>query len=74
VEIDPSYFRPTEPEELIADPGKAGKKLGWKPKIKFKDLVKLMVDADMRRVGLEPIGEGDNIVKKKFLNRWWKVD
>jgi len=74
VEIDSRYFRPTETEELLADPGKAKKKLGWAPKIKFEDLVKIMVDADMCKIGLDPIGEGDEILEKKFSGRWWKVD
>ena len=74
VKIDPRYFRPTETEVLIADPGNAIKKLGWNPKIKFKDLVKIMVDADMRAVGLDPIGGGDEIIKKKFPKRWWRID
>jgi len=74
VKIDPRYFRPTEVEELIADPTKAKKKLGWNPKIRFKDLVKIMVDADMRIAGLEPIGEGDKFLNKKFPNKWWRVD
>jgi GDPmannose 4,6-dehydratase len=74
VEVDPRYFRPTEAEELVADPRKAEKKLGWVPKIKFEDLVKIMVDADMRKIGLEPIGEGDEILEKRFSGRWWKVD
>ena len=74
VKIDPRYFRPTEVEELVADPSKARKKLNWNPKIEFKDLVKIMVDADMRAVGLEPIGEGNEILEKKFQNRWWGVD
>lgn len=74
VKIDPRYLRPTEVEELIADPGKARKKLGWNPKVNFKDLVKIMVDADMRAIGLEPVGEGDEIIKKKFPNRWWGID
>ena len=74
VEIDPRYFRPTEAEELVADSRKAQKKLGWVPKIKFEDLVKIMVDADMRKIGLEPIGEGDKILEKRFSGRWWKVD
>jgi GDPmannose 4,6-dehydratase len=71
---DPRYFRPTEAEVLIADPANAIKKLGWNPMIKFEDLVKIMVDADMRAVGLEPIGEGDELLKKMFPNRWWGVD
>lgn len=74
VRIDPSYFRPTEVEVLVADSGKAKKKLNWNPKIKFEDLVKIMMDADMRAGGLEPIGEGDEILVKKFPNRWWGVD
>jgi GDPmannose 4,6-dehydratase len=74
VKIDSRYFRPTEVEELVADPRKAKEKIGWNPKIKFKELVKIMVDADMRAVGLEPIGEGDEILKKKFPDRWWRVD
>jgi GDPmannose 4,6-dehydratase len=74
VTTDPRYFRPTEPETLIADARKAEKKLGWKPKIGFEELVKIMLDADMRAIGLEPIGEGDEIIKKKFPNRWWRVD
>jgi len=74
VKIDPMYFRPTEPETLIADASKAKKELGWKPKIRFKDLVKIMIDADMREAGLEAIGEGDEILEKKFPNRWWGVD
>ena len=39
-----------------------------------KDLVKIMVDADMRKVGLEPIGEGDEFLRKEFSKRWWKTD
>lgn len=74
VKIDQRYFRPTEVEELIADTTKAKEKLNWNPKIKFKDLVKVMVDADMRAIGLEPIGEGDEIIKRKFSNKWWNVD
>ena len=74
VRIDPRYFRPTEVEVLIADITKAKEKLGWEPKIKFSDLIKIMVDADMRGAGLQPIGEGDEILKNKFPIRWWKVD
>jgi GDPmannose 4,6-dehydratase len=74
VKIDPRYFRPTEVEELVSDPIKAKEKLGWNPKVEFDDLVKIMIDADMRAAGLEPIGEGDEIVKSKFPNRWWSVD
>lgn len=74
VEIDKRYFRPTETGELIADTKRAKSELGWQPKITFKDLIKIMVDADMRAAGLKPIGEGDRILKEKFPDRWWKVD
>ena len=48
VEIDPQYYRPTEVDILVGDYSKAKRILGWEPKIKFTDLVKLMVDADVR--------------------------
>ena len=66
VRIDSKYFRPTEVEVLVADAKKSDEVLGWKPAIKFADLVKIMVDADMKAAGLEPIGKGDGIVKAKF--------
>ncbi len=61
VEIDPRYFRPTEVEHLQADITKARQKLGWEPRITFDELVKIMVDYDMKLAGLEPIGEGIKI-------------
>ena len=48
VRIDKRYFRPLEVNVLQGDYSKAKKKLGWKPKTSFKDLVKIMVDADMQ--------------------------
>ena len=48
VKIDPKYFRPTEVDVLISDPRKSNEKLGWKPKVKFGELVKIMVDADIK--------------------------
>ena len=74
VRLDPRYFRPTEPEELVADPRKVRERLGWNAKIKFTDLIKIMVDTDMRAAGLETIGEGDQIIRQKFPNRWWGAD
>jgi GDPmannose 4,6-dehydratase len=74
IKIDPRYFRPTEVEHLVADPRKAKHDIDWNPKIKFKELVKIMVDADMRAVGLEPIGEGDAILSDRFSDRWWTGD
>lgn len=74
VRIDPKYFRPTEVETLIADPTKSTETLGWRPRIKFPDLVKIMVDADLRARGLEPPGEGDEILRKKMPEIWWRGD
>ena len=74
VEIDQNYFRPTETENLEADASKIKKAIGWEPKITFKNLVRIMVDADMRKAGLKPVGEGDAVLQKKFVNRWWKTD
>ncbi len=74
VRIDPRYFRPTEVEVLIADPSRAERALGWKPRIKFSDLVKIMVDADLRDAGITPPGEGDDILARVYSKRWWKVD
>jgi len=74
VKIDSRYFRPTEVENLVADIRKAQDQLNWQPKIGFKDIVKIMVDADMRKLGLKPIGGGDKIIKEKFPDRWWGVD
>jgi len=71
--IDPRYFRPTEVEELISNPAKAKRVLDWEPKVTFKDLVRIMVDADMGAFGLEPIGEGERVLQRKFPGRWWKV-
>jgi len=48
VALDKRYLRPAEVDILIGDPTKAKKKLGWKPKTRFKDLVRIMVDADVK--------------------------
>jgi GDPmannose 4,6-dehydratase len=47
VEIDPKYYRPSEVDVLLGDASKAREKLGWEPKVRFKELVELMVDADV---------------------------
>ena len=47
IEIDPRYFRPTEVDFLLGDPTKAKEKLGWTPKVRFKELVNLMSDHDL---------------------------
>jgi GDPmannose 4,6-dehydratase len=48
VEIDPRYFRPAEVELLIGDPSKAKAKLGWEPKVKLPELVKMMMEHDIK--------------------------
>ncbi len=55
VEVDPRYFRPTEVDLLVGDASKAKKVLGWKPKVCFEELVRIMVEADMKL--LEKKGE-----------------
>ena len=47
VEIDPRYYRPAEVDLLLGDASKARKRLGWEPRVSFKELVKMMVDADL---------------------------
>ncbi len=48
VEIDPRYYRPTEVDLLIGDASKARRAFGWEPKISFRDMVRLMVDHDLK--------------------------
>jgi GDPmannose 4,6-dehydratase len=48
VDLDKRYLRPAEVDILIGDPSKAKKQLGWEPKVKFKELVKIMVEADVK--------------------------
>lgn len=50
VEVDPEFFRPAEVDLLIGKPQKAREILGWKPRIKFSDLVRIMVEADLKGV------------------------
>ena len=72
VRIDERYFRPTEVDLLLSDPKKAKDRLNWKPKVLFKELVRIMVDADFELVGLPHPGEGQKIIEEKFGNwhRW----
>ena len=51
VKVDPKYFRPAEVDLLLGDPTKAAETLGWKPRVTFKELARLMVDADMEDGG-----------------------
>jgi GDPmannose 4,6-dehydratase len=57
IEVDPRYFRPTETDALLGDPSKARQRLGWRHKVTFDELVREMVEADlrdMRRDGARP--------------------
>ena len=61
VEVDPHYWRPAEVDTLLGDASLARKKLGWKPRVKFKELVETMVRADIELAGLDP----DDYMKKR---------
>ena len=58
VEIDPKLYRPAEVDILLGNPAKAKKILGWEAKTDYKELAKIMVDADLRAQGLPGIIEG----------------
>jgi len=61
VAIDPAYFRPVDVTELRADATRARTLLSWQPRIKFKDLVRIMVDADLEKIGLQSPGAGKKV-------------
>ena len=50
VKVDPALFRPAEVNTLCGNPAKARRKLGWKPEVSFPELVRMMVDADLKRL------------------------
>ena len=54
VETDPALLRPAEVDHLIGDSSKARRVLGWQPAVAFEDLVRMMVDADIERLGRDP--------------------
>jgi GDPmannose 4,6-dehydratase len=63
VEVDPRYFRPAEVDHLLGDATKARKVLGWEPRTRFDDLVKIMVEADMQLLDDELSGR---LVRRDF--------
>ncbi len=67
IEIDPRYFRPLEVEFLKGDASKAKKKLNWEPKVKFRELVKIMVDADIKN--LEEMKQCQDVIRKLSNNK-----
>ena len=53
IDTDPKYYRPVEVNFLQGDAAKAKKVLGWEPKVKFRELVKIMLEADLKEAGLD---------------------
>jgi len=62
IDIDQRYFRPLEVESLQGDASKAKKKLNWEPKVKFKELVRIMVDADIKN--LEEMKQCQDVIRR----------
>lgn len=69
VQIDARYFRPTEVDYLLSDYSKARNVLHWEPRVFFRDLVRVMVDADLELIGLQSPGEGRKILETHH-GRW----
>ena len=67
VGIDPRYFRPTEVESLLADATKAREKLGWEPKVPFKELISIMVAAEIQP--LEELQQSRDVIRKIMNNQ-----
>ncbi|UCG11804.1 MAG: GDP-mannose 4,6-dehydratase [Deltaproteobacteria bacterium] len=67
VAIDPRYFRPTEVEFLLADVTKAREKLGWAPRVTFKELVRIMVSAELK--DLEELRQCQDVIRQIMNNR-----
>lgn len=73
VKIDPQYYQPNEVDLLQADSSKAHRVFGWEPRVFFKDLVRIMVDADLEVAGMESPGEGCKILEK-YHGKWHQWD
>jgi GDPmannose 4,6-dehydratase len=69
VKISDRYKRPLEVDRLLADGRKAERELGWRPQVKFEELVHIMVDADLEAAGLTAPGKGRAAIEKK-LGHW----
>jgi len=67
VAIDPRYFRPTEVESLLADAAKAREELGWEPKVTFKELVRIMVAAEIEP--LKELEQSRDVILKVMNNQ-----
>jgi GDPmannose 4,6-dehydratase len=68
IKYDDRYERPAEVDLLIGDPAKAKKQLGWEPKVRFQELVKLMVDADLEMVRRDIEGSGAGRAKQSEVS------
>lgn len=69
VEINPRYLRPLEVESLLADAAKAREQLQWSPQVTFRDLIAIMVDAELEANGVKSPGAGKRILEAK-LGHW----
>lgn len=71
IEVSPDFYRPTDVVNLLGDPSKAKRELGWDPdeKTSFEELVNLMVDADMEKVALERVGDHVRTNLAEFLEK-----
>ena len=70
VQIDPKYYRPAEVDLLLGDASKAKKQLGWEPKVKFNELVKIMYESDYNKAlnGLSKESKGSTGVLQKQIS------
>ncbi|MDE7443434.1 MAG: GDP-mannose 4,6-dehydratase, partial [Muribaculaceae bacterium] len=71
VEVSPDFYRPTDVVNLLGDPSKACRQLGWNPaeKTSFEQLVNLMVDADMAKVAAERAGDHVKMNLAEYLEK-----
>ena len=70
VEVSPDFYRPTDVVNLLGDPSKAKEKLGWNPsKTSFEELVRRMVDSDMKKVAAEKASEYVKMNLEEYLEK-----
>ena len=70
VEVSPDFYRPTDVVNLLGNPAKARRELGWNPrKTSFEQLVNLMVDSDMEKVAMERAGESVKTNLAEYLEK-----
>ena len=67
VKVDPGYYRPTEVETLLGDPGKAKAKLGWEPKISLRELVAEMVRSDLEEARRDDLCQQEGFAVKDYF-------